>query len=118
MKSSFMIFVIAVASMLVLAAGAMAVSQRLLMAQQEGVNAMGTEKMGPASSGSQQGNEEMSPAVPAPRTGEEMSPARPNSQKGTEEMSPSGSSSHEKYMTPKKPYKAPVENQPSESQPY
>jgi hypothetical protein len=110
MKNLFFVIMLALVSMVFVAAGTAAAGSHgfSLLGQN------GEEEFGPASSGSQQGDEEMSPAVPAPHEiGDEMLPATSGSQQGTEEMSPAGSSSHEEYMTPKNaPYKAPVENQP------
>jgi hypothetical protein len=75
--------------LVVLIAGVKAADQRWLMAQEKSVfSQLGSDDMGPASSTSDQGSEEIAPATAAPGGDDEMGPATSAPDEGTDEMGP------------------------------
>ncbi len=91
MKISKLIFLLGIASLVIIAVEARAANQSCLRAQ---IDSGYTEEMAPAASGTDQGTDEMGPASSAPdQENEEMAPASPTPEQGTEEMGPAGSPS-------------------------
>jgi hypothetical protein len=109
MKNSFILLMIALASILVFATQVMAEEESYLGEQQA------TEEMGPVTSTPGQGFDEMVPAVPEQQQGaEEMAPSGSTMQQGSEEMESAASApQEEEYVTPRyAPYVAPHRGHP------
>ncbi len=88
MKSPLKLLMILMVSLLVIPVGVLADE----MAPATSGSEQGSEQIGPATSAPEQGREEIGPATSAPEQGtEEMAPAAPGKEQGSEEPGPAGS---------------------------